>query len=104
LFLAGQERSADRDARFLFHPSQSVVTGLLGEQQFRERLTAFDAITDAMTQIFRDRTKLSPSEIDRFGRETVIYTAEQARAAGVVQTVGDLRIPGGGKAKILFMD
>jgi hypothetical protein len=34
----------------------------------------------------------------------VIYTAEQARAYGVVQTVSDLRIPGEGKAKIILLN
>ena len=108
LFLAGQERSADRNARFLFHPPQSVVNAavnsVVGEQQIHERLTAFDAVADVMAQIYRDRTRLGGSEIDRFARETVIYTAEQAQASGVIQTVADLRIPGGGKAKILLLD
>jgi ATP-dependent protease ClpP protease subunit len=105
LFLAGQERSADRSARFLFHPSQSPVTaGVMGEQQIRERLTAFDTVGDVMAEIYRDRTNLSGAEIERFARETVIYTAEQALTSGVIQVVSDLRIPGEGKAKILFVD
>ena len=104
LFLAGQKRSADRNARFLFHPSTASVSGVMGEQQVRERLTAFDVVTEVLAQIYRDRTTLAASEIDRFARETVIYTAEQALAAGVVQTVADLRIPGEGKAKIMFLD
>jgi ATP-dependent Clp protease protease subunit len=104
LFLAGQERSADRNARFLFHPTLSSVAGVMGEQQMRERLTAFDVIAEVMAQIYRDRTNLPGPEIERFGREEVIYTANQAQASGVIQTVADLRIPGDGKAKILFLD
>jgi ATP-dependent Clp protease, protease subunit len=104
LFLAGQERSADRNARFLFHPSQSPVTGIMNEEQIHERLTLFDTVTDMIDQIYHDRTRLPQSEIDRFGRETVIYTAAQALASGVVQKVADLRIPGDGKAKIMFLD
>ncbi len=104
LFLAGQDRSADRYARFVFHPTQSVVNGVMAEQQIRERVAAFDEVVDVMTQIYHDRTTLSPADIERFTRETVVYTAEQARAAGVVQTVADLRIPGDNKSRILFLD
>jgi ATP-dependent protease ClpP protease subunit len=104
LFLAGQERSADRNARFLFHPSQSTINGVLNEQQFRERMNAFDVVMDVTAQIYRDRTHLQNPEIERFAHETVIYTAEQAQAAGVVHTIADLRIPDAGKSKILFLD
>ena len=104
LFLAGQERSADRNARFVFHPSQSFLTGLLGEQQFRERLTEFDAIADTITEIYRDRTRLTASEIDRFAHGVTIYTADQAQSSGVIQAVSDLRIQGDGKSKILLLD
>jgi ATP-dependent protease ClpP protease subunit len=104
LFLAGQERAADRNARFLFHPSQAPMSGVMGEEQIRERLATFDVVVDMMTQIYRDRTSLSATEIERFTHETVIYTAEQARAAGVVQRVADLRIVGDGKARVLFLD
>ena len=104
LFLAGDQRTADRNARFLFHPSQSAVNGLFGEQQLRESQATFDSVVDMTTQIYRDRTELPGAEIERFGRETVIYTADQARACGVVQDVADLRIPGEGKAKIMFLD
>jgi ATP-dependent protease ClpP protease subunit len=104
LFLAGQDRSADRYARFAFHPSQAPISGLMGEEQIRERAAAFATIGDVMAQICRDRTSLTDAEIARFGKELVYYTAEEARNSGVVQTVADLRIPGEGKSKILFMD
>ena len=104
LFLAGQDRSADRDARFLFHPPFSSSNGVVGAQQMRERLQAFDAIASIMAQIYHDRTKLTDSEIERFARETVIYDAQQAYASGVIQTIADLRIPGGGKAKIVLTE
>jgi ATP-dependent protease ClpP protease subunit len=104
LFLAGQERSADHNARFVFHPAQAPVIGNMDEQQFRERLAVFNSVAEVTARIYRERTSLADQEIDRFSRETVIYTAEQALAAGVVQTVADLRIPGEGKARILFLD
>lgn len=104
LYLAGQARSADRGARFLFHPSQALVTGLMDEKQVLERAQSFDIVKSVVTQIYHDRTTLPASETERFEHDTVVYTAEQARTFGVVQTVADLRIPGDGKAKILFLD
>ena len=105
LFLAGQERSADRNAHFLFHPAQSLSTaiGAVGEPQLRERLLSFETIKEVTAQIYHDRTHLADADIERFTRETVIYTADQALASGLVQTVTDLRIPGDGKTKILFL-
>jgi ATP-dependent protease ClpP protease subunit len=104
LFLAGQDRSADRFGRFGFHPTQALITGLMGEEQIHERSEIFDTMTDVLTQICHDRTSLPDSEIARFNHELVYYTAEQARSYRVVQTVADLRIPGDGKAKILMIE
>jgi ATP-dependent protease ClpP protease subunit len=88
----------------MFHPSQAQVSGLVSEAQIHERTETFDALIDIMAQICRDRTSLPESEIGKFRREMVLYTAEQARSYGVVQTVGDLRIPGDGRATIVFLD
>ena len=104
LFLAGENRSADRYARFLFHPTAAAVAGLLNEDALRERMDAFDAIQDISVQIYKDRTTLPASEYDRFTRATVTYTAEQAQKFGIVQTVADLRIPGEGRARIVLLN
>jgi ATP-dependent Clp protease protease subunit len=104
LYLAGEARSADRAARFLFHPAQAPVTGMMDERQLRERLASAGTISAVVAEVYHDRTTLSAEEIDRFARETVIYTADEAKAQGVVQSVADLRIPGGGKAKIIFLN
>jgi ATP-dependent protease ClpP protease subunit len=105
LFLAGQERSADRNARFVFHPPQATaLAGTVAESQMRERLSALQTVTEVMEDVYRDRTTLTQAEIDRFGREMVVYTADKALAAGLIHSVGDLRIPGEGKAKIILLD
>lgn len=104
LFLAGQQRSADRNSRFLFHPAQVTVSGLLSGQQLRDQLSVLDMVDDQVAQIYRDRTHITDQDLRRFEQETVIYTADQAKAFGVVQTVADLRIPGESKARILFLD
>jgi len=104
LYLAGEERSADRNAQFVFHPSQATVSGLLVEEQIRERLDVFRTIVAIDAQIYHDRTKLPDAEFERFTRETVTYTAEQARGFGIVQTVADLRLPGEGRSRVLFLN
>lgn len=104
LFLAGEQRTMDRNAWFMFHPSTFPVSGTLSEQQLHESLLQIDAVGAAVTQIYLDRTNFTQADIERFGREEVVYTAAQAREHGVVQTVADLRIPGDGKAKLLFLD
>ena len=104
LFLAGEDRSADRNAWFMFHPAQYPFAGQLNEQQLHEGLEQIDAVGASLTQIYLDRTKMTQADIDRFGHEEAIYTADQAQSLGIVQTVADLKIPGDGKAKILFLD
>jgi ATP-dependent protease ClpP protease subunit len=103
LFLAGQERSANRSAGFVFHPSQTTVQGSFNEQQMKEQLAFMGDVEASVARIYRERTKLAEADIQRFQRETVIYGAQQALDLAIVQTVGDLRIPGE-KAKILFVE
>lgn len=104
LFLAGQERSADRNARFLFHPSQSTLLGTLNEAQIQDQLAQFGDLEGAVAQIYRDRTKLSDDDIKQFQHETVIFDAEKAQKFDIIQTIADLRIEGDQKAKILFIE
>ena len=104
LFLAGQERSADRTARFLFHPSSSSVVGTLTEQQVRERLNLVDTVENVVATIYQDRTSLTDEQVKRFAREEVILNSDQAKAAGIVDSVADLKIPGGNTAQMLFLD
>jgi len=104
LYLAGDKRTADRNARFFFHPTQGTESGTVTAEQLREREADFAAVDGMVVDIYRDRTSLPPDEIARFGRAQVFYTAEQARGFGVVQTVADLAIPGNQAARILFLD
>jgi ATP-dependent Clp protease protease subunit len=104
LFLAGQERSADHTARFMFHPPQRAIAGTLAEQQMRENLMGFTTLGDVMLQIYHDRTRIPDADIRRFNQETVYYSAAQAQSVGVIQTVSDLHIPGADKAKIMFLE
>ena len=104
LFLAGQERSADRNARFLFHPIATTIAGTFDSTGMREQMDQLTIAQDTVQQIYKDRTKLSDQELDRFNHGQVTYNADQARRSGVVQTVADLKIPGGQAARMLFLD
>ena len=104
LFLAGARRTADRNARFLFHPTQAPAGVSATAQETRDRLAMFGTVDNIVSDILRDRTTLAPAEIDRFERQEVFYTAQQALEAGIVQEIADLRIPGEGKARTVFLD
>ena len=104
LFLAGENRSADRDARFVFHPISTLLAGTFDEEQLHEREDVFGSIDDMYLQIYHDRTKLPQAEIDRFEREMVIYTSDQALGFSIIQKVADLRLPRDGSARILFLN
>ena len=58
----------------------------------------------AVDEIYQDRTKLSDDQVKQFSNGEVIFTAEQARQQGIVDTVADLKIPGGDTARMLFLD
>lgn len=104
LFLAGQTRTADRNARFLFHPTQTAFNGSSTAQDTRDRLAMFSTLNGLVSDIIHDRTTVPRDEVERFERQEVFYTAQQALEAGIVQEVTDLRIPGEGQARTLFLD
>ena len=104
LFLAGQGRSADRNARFLFHPLSTTIAGSFDTAGMHDQMEQLAVSQDIVTNIYKDRTKLSDQELARFNHGQVTYSAEQARQSGVVQTVADLKVPGGQAARMLFLD
>ena len=104
LFLAGQARTADRNARFLFHPTQTSFNGTATAQETRDRLAMFGTVNSVVADIIHDRTAVPREEVERFERQEVFYTAQQALEAGIVQEVADLRIPGDGQARTVFLE
>lgn len=104
LFLAGETRTADRNARFMFHPVRLPVTGNLSEQDIRDRVTDVDTLSATVRQIYRDRTTMTDQEVEKFSAGQVFYTGEQAVKSGIIQSVEDLKLPGEQKAKIIFLD
>ena len=104
LYLAGETRTADRNAQFVFHPATFPLNGTVNEQQVHDWTSQIEAVHSSIVQIYHDRTTITPADIDRFDHGAVVYSAEQAQAVGVVQTVADLRIPGNGRAKVIFLE
>lgn len=104
LFLAGEHRTADRNARFLFHPTQAPPGLSATAQETRDRLAMFGTVDSIVSDILRDRTNVPPAEIERFEHQEVFYTAQQALDAGIVDEIADLRIPGEGQARTVFLD
>ena len=104
LFLAGEGRSADHGAIFLFHPSQTLIPGLLNEQQIQDQLMQVDSVKASTDQIYRSRTKLTEEQVRSFNQGEIIYTADPAQQPGVGNSVSVTALPGGQTAKILFLD
>ena len=104
LFLAGDERSADANAKFVFHPTQAPVLGAFNTPQFDDQMRLMNDSNEILEQIYHDRTKLPDADIKRFQHEMVIYDAPKALELGIVQRVGDIGIPGDGKAKLVFAE
>ncbi len=104
LFLAGQARSADHDTTFMFHPTSYVLSGTQTDQQIEDRATITASLEKVENDIYRERTLMTDQDITKLHAGQVIYDAVGARTSGIVQSVGDLRIPGGQRAKILFLE
>ena len=104
LYLAGQDRSADGNAKFLFHPAQSQVFGAFNSSQFEDQLRLMNDAEEIVESIYHDRTKLPEPEIKRFRHETVVYDAAQALEYGIVHRIGEIGIPADGKAKLVFVE
>lgn len=101
LFLAGERRSADRNIRFLFHPSRFGAGEYLSEQQMRDRINLAEAFSAEVTDLYHDRTRLTDQQVASFDQGEVLFNADQALAAGIIQTIGDLKLPGQ-NARIMF--
>jgi ATP-dependent protease ClpP protease subunit len=104
LFLAGRERSADANVKFLFHPSQSQIFGAFSGQQIEDQLHLANDAEEAQAQIYLERTHLPEAEVKRFKRETIVYDTAQALEYGIIQSIGNMQIPGEQKAKLVFVE
>ena len=104
IFLAGAERSADADAKFLFHPSQAQIFGLFNSMQSEDQLRQINDVEATLAGIYKGRTGLADADLAVFRQRSIVYDADAALKNGIVQRVGDLQIPGDKKAKLVFVD
>ena len=103
LMLAGDERTADAGTRFFFHPSQSAIIGTFNSAQIDDQLLVMREYENMLGEIYRDRTKIPATEIDRFRHGSVPYDASKALEYGLIQKIKGLEIPSQ-KAKLVFID
>jgi ATP-dependent protease ClpP protease subunit len=87
LFLAGDERSADPRATFMFHPvSVTMNTAADAYQALRiERQRLLFEMT--LHNIYKERTRLSNPTIERFGREELVFNCEMAIEHGIIDRI-----------------
>lgn len=104
LLLAGNERSADKETRFLFHPAQTPVFGTFNSPQFEDQMRSLRDVDELITQIYEDRTRIPLSDIKRFKEQAVSYDTTKALEYDIIKRVGNLTIPGDQKAKLIFVD
>jgi ATP-dependent Clp protease, protease subunit len=98
LYLAGEKRIASSNAFFQFHHatanfSKPPTTMTLDEFTDEKAFLAMNI--ERMEQIYRDRTSLTPAQIEEFRQHAVFFDAAAARKAGIVHEVAALRIPPG---------
>ena len=103
LMLAGEERTADKVTRFFFHPSQSPIVGTFNSVQFDDQLLVMREYENMLAEIYRERTKIPETDIDRFKHGSVPYDAAKALEYGVIHKIHALDIPSQ-KARLVFAD
>ena len=92
LMLAGNERSADPRATFLFHPVSVPLQQRANAIQARsiERHRQLYELT--LHEIYKTRTQFSLETIARFGLETLVFDAQAAIVHGIVDRIESLQL------------
>ena len=87
VFLAGRERSAEPETRFLIHSVKPIAhepeteTGRIARQQ------GIDHVNDLLTEIYRARTRLSDVIMTRFRTEDVVLDSREALEFGIIDKI-----------------
>jgi ATP-dependent protease ClpP protease subunit len=98
IYLAGEKRIAAPNAVFQFHDATlnfSRPPASMTLHEFIDGKTSLTMNLERMEQIYRDRTSLTPAQIEEFHQHTVFFDATAAHNAGIVHEVAAFRIPPG---------
>lgn len=96
IFLAADTRMACQHSTFMFHGvGFDVKSTRLEEKNAREFMRGILADQARIASIIVDRTNINSSRARKLFREATTKNAQDALAAGIVQTIGDVAIPPG---------
>jgi ATP-dependent Clp protease, protease subunit len=97
-FLAGDVRYACPHATFMFHPGGfNVSEERLDAEMMRRKGERLDSDDDRERSIIRNRTKLTTAQIRAIVDGSRTLGASEARKAGIVDQVRELKIPRGAR-------
>lgn len=96
VFLAGEERYASTNSRFMFHGVGYDMPAMRLElRNAAEALQNIKRDHARISSILEERTKLTSEEIERFFRETIFLAPEEAKESGIIQDIYNVQIPAG---------
>lgn len=98
IYLAGERRIAAPNAFFGFHHVTQIFSKPptnMTLDEFTDEKTSLAMNLERMEQIYRERTSLTPAQIEEFRQHSVFFDAAAAQNAGIAHEVVALRIPPG---------
>lgn len=102
LFLAGEQRTADKNTSFWLHAMSGPLITQINSSQFDEQMRLIHDQEASFDRIYKERTKIPPEDLAKIKRETIYYDASSALKYGIVSEVAPLKLPA--KAKLVFFD
>lgn len=95
VFLAGERRTCSLNALFLIHPVSTTPGGPMATEPWRSMLDYAMADEDRIDAVLALRTRLDAPTLRRRRLSDVMFTPDQAREVGLVETVADFTLPAG---------
>ena len=98
IYLAGERRIAAPNAVFEFHHVTQIFSkppASMTLDEFTDEKMSLAMNLERMEQVYRERTSLTPAQIEEFRQHAVFFDATAAQNAGIAHEVVALRIPPG---------
>ena len=96
VFLAGDERYAVPHSSFLFHGvGFTIEKARLEEKDLKEKLKIIERDQGLISQIIKERTRLSVEQIGEMFLEIQTKTPQEGKALGFIQEIKEVEIPRG---------